>query len=872
MSTLIQRSFASGEIAPALYARCDQSKYGTGLRTILNAYVMRHGGATNRPGTKYVCEVKDSSKAVRLIPFVFSTAQTYVLEFGNLYLRIIKNGVQQTLTAQAITGITNANPGVLTYGGADNYANGEEVVVSGIIGPIGDYLNGRNFLVAGLNAGANTFQLNYLDGTPVNTTAMGAYTSGGTIAKVYTVTTTYTEAELPEIKFIQSADIVTITHPSHKPAELARTGDTSWTLTDYDFELPEGPNVPDVTNVGTPGSTTYIYRVTAFEVETGIESRALGNSTVTGNAVLNTTNYNVIEFTALGAGYAGEYQYNVYRELNGIFGLIGIAGETGFFSDIGYDADTTITPPTERDPFNATDEYPSCATYFQQRLYFANTNNDPETIEGSRIGDFKNFTSSTPLRDDDSIKFKIAGRQVNEVHHLLDLGSLVIFTESGEWSAQGGTSGSITPTDINTKQYSYNGASSRLAPIVIGNTAIYVQARGSIVRDLGFDYQVDGYNGNDLSVFSSHLFEEYTLLDWSYQKVPHSIVWIVRDDGTMLGLTYLREQALLAWHRHEFEDASVENVCCIPEGNEDTLYLTINRTIGGATKRYIEKFTTRQVIDIVDAKFMDSNLSYDGRNTGSQTMTLSGSGWTYEDELTVTSSVSQFTSADVGKEIHFEDAAGDKIRFLLTGYTSATVMTGKPHKTVPVALRAAATTNWGLAVKTVKGLWHLEGKAVSIFGDGFVVANPNNSAYEMQMVTNGMITLDEAYVVLHVGLPFTTDIETLNIDTAQGETIADKKNIVQAVTVFVEKTRGIWIGPKPPPDEDDDFLGGLVEVKARGLEGYDEPVDLATGTFTQAIRSEWKSNGRLFIRQTDPCPFTLLAIAPAGYFPFRGGN
>lgn len=337
MSTLSQKAFSGGEISPSLYARTDVGKYYNSVKTMRNFFTMRHGGAQNRAGTKFICEVKDSTKRVRLIPFIFSRSVSYVLEFGNLYMRVIKNGAQVTNTAQNISAITNANPCVLTYVGADNYANGDEVAISGIVGNIGQYLNGRNFKVAGVNTGANTFQLNYLDGTVVDSTSFGAYTSGGTISEVYTLTTPYLEADLPDLKFAQSADVMTIVHPSYEPRELARTADNNWALSTISF-------VPDVfnksvtgigvTNIGTAGSTTYNYGVSTFDPETGEESGVVITSTLTGNATLSTTNFNRITFTSLG----GLLEHNVYRLRDGVYGFIGTCSGAQF-DDIGYTPD-----------------------------------------------------------------------------------------------------------------------------------------------------------------------------------------------------------------------------------------------------------------------------------------------------------------------------------------------------------------------------------------------------------------------------------------------------------------------------------------------------------------------------------------------------
>lgn len=883
MTAIMQKSFSAGELSPSLYARTDVAKYQTALRKCRNFYVMRHGGATNRPGTQYVGEVKDSTKQVRLIPFVFNTSQTYCLEFGDQYMRVIKNGEYIKVAGQSITGVTNANPAVVTYSGSDTYANGDHIYISGLNGPMGNFLNNRQFIVAGVNTGANTFQLQYTNGTNVNSGSFGAYTSGGTVEEIYQIATPYLEADLAQLKYVQSADVVTIVHPNYAPRNLSRTGDTSWTLSTITFEAEvDYPTSITATQNGTPGSTTYKYTVTAFDPLTAQETtlKAVPPSgaylaTVTnGNANLTSTNSITVSWsiTSLYGYSASQLDFNIYRETNGVFGFIGIASGTTSFTDIGYDIDTTDTPPRVTEDFNATGDYPSTVTYYQQRLVVANTDNEIEKVYASKTASFYDFSSSNPIQDDDAVIFNLSGRQVNEVHHLVDLGVLLMFTESGEFVANGDQGGTLTPSAINTRQSSYNGSNARLSPIVIGNSAVYVQSRGNNVRDINFKFESNDYTGDELSIYSSHLVDDYTLLDWAYQQIPHSILWMVRDDGTMLGMTYIREQQMLAWHQHDFENGVVENVCSIPEGSEDTLYLTIKRTIGGVTKRYIEKFVTRKISDVRDIAILDSHLSYDGRNTnGAHTMTLSGSGWLYTDTLTLTSSTAYFSASDVGNEIQLVDTDGSVVRFTIDAYTSTTVVTGRPNRTVPVSMRSVAINEWAKAVDVLNGLWHLEGQSVSIYADGLVVSNPNNPSYVQVTVTNGQITLTENYAVIYVGLPITSDLETLNIDMPGSSTMIDRNKLISKVSMFVEKTRGLWAGTRPP-DETVAFLDGLTELKIREDEPYDSPVDLETDPVDIITEATWNNNGRVFIRQTDPVPCSILSIAPTGYIPFPGGS
>ena len=891
MSTLAQRSFAGGELTPSLYARTDIAKYITSLRTCRNYYILKHGGAKSRSGTQFIGEVSDSTASVKLIPFIFSNEQSYILEFGVTYIRFVRNGAYITETAQNITGITNANPGVVTIN-SHGYSNGDEVAISGVGGMT--ELNGRNFKVN--NVTANTFELQDMSGTDFDTTSLGTYTSGGTAAKIYEVSTSFSINATTPFKYVQSADVFSFVFAG-TVWELKRFGDANWTLDNVDSSrtIPSADAFyEDIALSGesiSPGPTglpTKRYGVTAVDRVTGREGLLHTDSFANNNATPSGGSPNVLSWTT--NNNASYYKVYVFDGLTG-FSLLGEVVATssttsftddgsatpqydhlsppahsgdGFYSsslDLGWSVITDTTTGSG-DTFR-----PDAITYYQQRLVLA----DGETVKLSEIGNFKQFepSGSRTTTASSPVTFSLAGRQVNNIKHLLDLNGLVMLTTGSEIVAQGDTAGTVTPTDINLRTQSYNG-SSDVVPIIIDNVALYVQERGAIVRDFQFSDSINGYSGSDLTIFATHLFDGFDIDDWTYQKVPNSTVWAVRNDGTLLGLTYLREHQVLAWHKHDFDGGVVESVSAIPEGDEDILYLSIKRTIDGVTKRYVERMSTAQIGDVEDLTRMDSFLSFDGTNTTATTMTLSGgTTWAYDETITLTASASYFSSDDVGKQIHITGTDGTIIRFTIEGYTSGTVVTGKPNLTVPVAMRNTAFTTWALALKDVTGLWHIEGKDVSVFGDGYVVASPYNDSYDVLTVSDGSITLDKHYAVIHVGLPFICDIETLDIDTSQGETARDKKHIVHQANIFVEDTRGLWVGPKPPSDDDTDPLEDLYEIKLRDTESQNEPIELKTEVVDVKIKSEWNSNGRVFIRQVDPVPSTILSIMPEGNFTLR---
>ncbi len=852
MTTIKQSSFSGGEIAPALYARADLVKYATGLRTCKNFAVARHGGVFNRPGTEYVCDVANFFDAVRLIPFVFNADQTYVLEFGEQYMRVIREGVLLTLATQNITASTNANPCVITVN-AHGYSDGDEVSITSVGGMT--ELNGRNFKVA--NATANTFSIQTTDGVDVDSSAYGVYTSGGDAAKVYELTTPFLVSDLADLQYAQSADVVTIVHPSYPPQELRRISHTFWSIGAVSI----GPAQASPTGLGvagTAGANTYTYHVTAISSTTGEESIA---ATVTQTLITApATNAHTVTWAAA----AGADEYNIYMEVNGVPGYLGSAIGLSYVNSTNV-GDLSDTPPVARNPFPSAGNYPSAVGYFQQRRLFGNTDNNTETVFASRTGLPANFMVSSPSQGDDAVTFTLSGKYVNEIRHILEVNRLLVLTSGGEWTVEGDAAGILKPTDINAKQQAYNG-SANITPLIVNGTVLYVQARGTIIRDLGFDYSVDGYRGNDLTIFATHLFDKYTLRDWAFQQIPHSIVWAVRSDGMLLGLTYIREHEVLAWHRHDL-GGTVESVCVVPEGTEDALYVSIYR--GG--KRTIERMASRNIVDIEDAIFVDSALSYDGTNAD-QGLTMNvtgGTEWTYDELLTITASSAFFEAGDVGNGIHITTNDGDVVRFIIEGYTSSTVVTARATKTVPVSIRGVSTAAWAKAVDSVTNLWHLEGKEVSVFADGFVVANPNNASYDVLTVSNGTIILDRPYGVIHAGLPYISDIETLDLDTSDGETLMDKKKLVGKVTMAVEASRGIWVGANPPTDDTIDPVEGLNEMKLRDTEDSDDPVDLETGSIDINIRSEWNQGGRVFVRQIDPVPVSVLSVAPSGFVPVR---
>ena len=424
-------SFTAGELSPRMEGRTDFQKYYSAGTIINNFVVQPHGPVTRRPGSVFVSEVKNSAHNTRLIPFSFSTTQTYILEFGDQYIRFYKDS--------------------------------------------------------------------------------GQITSGGA---AYEISSPYLHTEVFDIKFAQSADVMYITHPNHPTKKLSRTGHTNFTLATVSF---------------TENSTTHL--------------------------------------------------------------------------------------------LNGTGNYPKCVSFFEQRVVFAGTINNPQTLWFSKSGDYENFTTGTA--DADAMIYTIASNQVNAIESIKATRTLIVMTTGGEFTVtSGATQDPITPTNLNIRKQS-NYGSAGVDAVSVGNSTLFLQRAKRKIRELAYNFDSDSYVAPDLTILAEHITDS-GVVQMDYQQEPFSIVWCVRDDGKLVGLTYNRLQDVVAWHGHDFggTNAKCKSVAVIDiDTAEDQVYVIVERTIDGATKKYVEYLSTYDFnSSLTEFHFVDSGLAY----SGSSTTTLSG--------------------------------------------------------------------------------------------------------------------------------------------------------------------------------------------------------------------------------------------------------
>jgi hypothetical protein len=921
---IIQTSFNSGEWAPALNARVDLTKYHSGAALLRNFFVDYRGGATTRPGTKYILRCFNSSSQVRLIPFQASFSVTYVLEFGNGYIRFFNNGAPVLETAKAITAITQANPGVITSAG-HGFNNSDWVYIASVGGMT--QINGGYYIVTAKTA--NTFQIQDTNGNLINTSAYTAYTSGGTVARVYTLTSPYTSADLTQIKFAQNVTDLILCQPNYVPYKLTLITAANWTITAITFGSTANPPTGQVvaTTLGA-GTWNYAYVITTVDAngqESAVSPYAVlanvldlrnnpGTNTVTWDAISGAASYNIykaelrltnpvpagsqfgfvgnvtspifydsnispdfsqgppivqnpfsgtgvqqvtitsggayvglivptVSFTGGGGSGAaaipviqatsaainvGGLGFAVFDTITTLYGVVlqvtstdAVGTITGISlinrgsvssglivanpygilstSGVGAGANFNLTfavvsvgitsPGTGYSPAptvvfstgaatatavlgSPSSGNPTVPSLFQQRMVMAGPVANAQQFNMSQPGAYYNYNVSFPVQATDAIQSSLVSGRLNTIKSLVSMPTgLLILSDQQAWLVNGGSAGSgVSPLNIVANAQAYNGASD-LPPIVSNYDILYVQAKGSIVRDLAYNFYTSVYTGANISTLSSHLFFGYTLLEWCWAEEPFKIVWAVRNDGVLLSLTFQKDQEMIAWAHHDTA-GSFKSIATVTEtlanGSVDAVYVVAQRTINGTTAQYIERLTELYFpLGFKNSWFIDAGVNYTG---------------------------------------------------------------------------SAATTFFGAQ--------HLAGLTVTGVADGIVIP-------AFVMPTNGQFTLATAASNVTVGIPITGQIQTLGLDLGE-PTVQGKRKKITGVTLRCQNALGLTIGRgfDSQVSMKDLVLGNV------GSMTNERVTDLVTGDARTIIDPLWDVPGQYCIQQTTPYPASVLGVIP----------
>ena len=772
--TTIQSSFTTGRISPRLAGRIDLAKYQTGLAECRNLVLMPHGGVTRRPGTLFVREAKFAGRRARLVPFEFSTTQAYILEFGDLYMRVYKDG------------------GVVMAGG-----------------------------------------------------------------EPFELATPYGEADLPGIAWTQNADTLFLVCPGHPPRALTRTGHAAWSLSALIFI--DGPYLDENTDQSrtlTPSGTGQYVKNGSFDtsVSDWVNKSGAGSSiawdsgsymilnsngttaahaqqaiTVPEAGVPYTLEFEVKsgpvtlrigttdagqEIKADAAFDKGQQTVSITPDTTQLYlgfhhsalaaraidnvklsrqAAIAIRASWNFFDPghvgaflrlkhgayVGYCriegvvsptfASATVLEPLASDApthtwregaFSAYQGFPTCVTFHQQRLCFANTARGPQSVWASKTNKYTDFTPG--VDGDDPLNITLASNQVNAACWMVSAKTLVVGTTGSEWRIGAADAESpLTPAGAAPREETTYGSARGVTPVKVAGVTVFAQRGGRKVRELIYDYQSNGWIASDLSLLAEDI-TAGSITAMAYAQNPDAIIWMVRGDGALLGLTYNRSEQVVGWHWHD-TDGVVEDVAVTASGETDQVWLIVKRTVAGQPRRYVERLAEPFAGNVrEDAVFLDSALTYQG-----------------------------------------------------------------PPAT------------------SFSGLGHLEGKTVHILADG--------SVRSPQTVRNGAVSINKAASKAVIGLPFTSEMQTLRIEggsedgTAQGKT----KRIVR-VRARMHQSLGYGVGVRreetfsPPKRTSATPLG-----QAPALFTGDEDVRLNAG---------YETEGQIWIRQEQPYPLTVLAV------------
>jgi len=759
-TTLALTSFVSGEFSAKMDGRTDFEKYSSGTKKMENFLVAPQGAATRRTGTQYISEVKTSSLKTRLIPFEFSTTQTYMLEFGNTYIRFYKDKGQ-----------------ILDSGSA------------------------------------------------------------------YEISSPYLTAELFEIKIAQSADVMFITHPNHEVMKLSRTGHTSWTLTEVVFV--DGPYLAQNTT-----STTMTPGATTGDDQTLTASASTFVSTDVGR---------LINFSS---GYAKIRSYT---------------SATVVKIDIKDDfSATTAVTDWKLGAFSDTTGHPGCVSFFEQRLVFAATTDEPQTVYFSKAGDYVNMTTGTDA--DDAMVYTIASNQVNAIRYMKAVRTLIIGTTGGEFTISAdGTDASVTPSNIVIKRQSSFG-SANVDAVPAGNAVLFLQQAKRKIRELAYNFESDGYTAPDLTILNETV-TKTGINQMSYQQSPDSIIWCVRDDGVLAGLTYQRSENVVAWHRHILGGIGQE--CTITVSDYSNIAtgtkLTFTKSNGeevtftcqgaGSGTPDTDKFFHNESNDTTaDNIYTAINLHADFvvSNPSAAIVTVREASHSATGFLTCVSAdrarlTVQNESAAVVESVASisgtlnEDEVWIIVKRIVNGSTKRFIECFSDFEfdeddSTSFKFLDSHLSYSGSSTSTLSGLGHLEGQTVSILADG--------AAHSDKIVNSGAITLDRACTTACVGLAYNSVIQTMRIEGGAAEgTSQGKTKRISKVVLRLFETVGVKVGPS---------LTTLETIPFRTTSSLlTSPVEtLLAGDKEIEFRDDYNSDGFIFIKQDQPLPCSVLAIYP----------
>ena len=914
MPDIAQVSFSRGEASPIAAARTDAAFYQNALSVCLNFFVRAEGGVSNRPGLEFIGEcISPLPNGSYALPFIYNNDQSYVCEFAAGSITTYANGtlVQAgILNTYAITDLPNLrwaqSADVMTI--AVETTPPQELTrqtVSSFTFTAPTFLNGP---FQDINIDGTTWVSVSATQGIVTITASKALFTPQHVGALFTVQEQFLSPinpwEAQRVLFQGSTSPIGLyTRSDGKiyqcvntpgPASTATsTGTfqpvhTSGTQQDGDGKaIPSFADIVGVswqfvsTNAGVAQITRYISPTVVQGVvqsDKGIYSNfpptVVGGPITVQGPYTFTGDGSTLVFAPL-AGSTTVDPNQFFVTVNGVFqdptsysiSLSGISFYTAPAAGAAIvisQVTGSLSQPTATGPqaltglcistywafgsLSAVQGYPATVVYFNDRLVFGGTTLQSQTAFTSKVSTYHDFGISNPQVDSDGITFTMNARRENPIVDLIPLNDLLIGTASTIWRiTHSANVGAITPNDISLMTQNFYGEQA-VPSVQTGDTVIYVQWGGRKIRDLAYQFQYDKFVGSEITVFARQMFPYgTTALRMAFAPEPYGLLFVVRSDGVLCVCAYLPEQQVTAWSRYTTQ-GFFEDVCVVPEEGTYAVYVIVRRIISGVTRRYIERFKPREVATLQDYFFVDSGLTYDGRNTSSLVkVTVSGgTTWLAGDTGVVFGIGTAFASTDPANNnaVWLTDDEGNRLcRLQITGFVSAAQVSVLFLDPVPASIQNITTMNWTYAKTNFSGLTNLIGETVAIQADGTVLPQ--------QVVSlAGTIALPTAGGVVHAGLPYVSQLQSLNFNIQGQNTIRNVMKNPQRLSVVVDQSALFYVGT--------DF-DTMDQAQTREFEIWGSPTDLHTGVINTMMPGMPSDDATVCVQMSDPAPLTVLS-------------
>lgn len=607
-ATWVQSNFNAGEWSPLTYGRYELDKYRNALALCQNYVPTVQGGLARRPGTRYVAQVKDSANPVRLVRFEFSTAQAYVLEFGNGYIRFYtQDGQLQLLsspvevatpyTGSDVNGLSFAQSADTLYICHPNYAprklqrsdaySWNLNTVTAVDGP---YLT-TNTTITTLSPSGTSGTVTVSASSPVGINGGAGFLAADV-------------GRLLRIKcggawlYGYISAYIDITH-------------VSWTITDYLNRW-----VPLTARIKANVSGGSVFNCTVEDGGNGYGSAPPaisfpgGSTTAIGYTTVSKGVVSGVTMSVTGAGYSGS-----------------------FYATVGAPVSPSANATTfwRLGAWGGTNGYPRCCVFHQDRLLFAGSVGQPNTIWGSNTSDYENFAPTDvdgSTGDSYAYTFTLNSNTVNAINWIVsDEFGLLAGTSGGEWVlVPSSTSAALTSSNVSAR-LSLQYGSAAVPPIRLDKSTLYVQRTGRKIREMLYQFVNNTFTAGDITQTGEHLTES-GIKQMAAQLAPQQLLWIVRNDGTLVSMTYDKQQEVCGFSRHilgGYSDVAqtlppvVESVATIPAPSitRDEVWVVAQRYINGAAVKYVEVLTKlwEDGDSPSSAVFMDSSAEYNGTAT-----------------------------------------------------------------------------------------------------------------------------------------------------------------------------------------------------------------------------------------------------------------